>query len=549
MERRSFLASVFQSDKLNSQKANLYASGLEKFNGNWAEKQAAHLLRRTVFGARYKDISDFTNKGLDAAVDAILDIKPLDSNDLPLNYDFENDPDVPIGSTWVDKPHNVVNNSNNYRLRSMFAWNMSRLLSGEISIREKMTLFWHNHYVVADVNEARYYYNYIKLFRQDPLGSFKTLTEKITIDPAMLRYLNGNQNTKNAPNENYARELLELFTIGKGPIAGPGDYTFYTEDDVIAIAKILTGWTDVGYRNPNVAIVTSNFRTAQHDTSNKTLSKRFNNAVVNNSGREEYLALINIIFQQNETAKFISRKLYRWFVNDFIDDTIENDIIIPMAEIIRNNNYVLKPAIKALLSSEHFYQDFGCIIKSPVEFVTHTLNQTSTIVSGALEVKYAAWLALHQFTGILQMRYFDAPNVAGWKAYYQEPSYYQLWLNSVTLPFRKTYTDAVNTINQAVRGIRIDTDVLGMIENLSNPKDIESLIADLALVFFPQPLSEQQLNVLKNTLNPGLPDYEWTVEYEEYLNNPTDENIKRAVDSKLRRLFVYMMRMPEYQLI
>lgn len=102
-----------------------------------------------------------------------------------------------------------------------------------------MTLFWHNHFVTAETNDPRLEYKYITTIRKNSLGNFKTLTKEITIDPAMLLYLNGNQNTSRAPNENYARELLELFTLGKGELAGPGDYTTFTEVDVAAIAKVL----------------------------------------------------------------------------------------------------------------------------------------------------------------------------------------------------------------------------------------------------------------------------------------------------------------------
>ena len=110
-----------------------------------------------------------------------------------------------------------------------------------------MTLFWHNHFVVefGDINDARMGYEYCRLLRQHALGNFKQLAKDVTVTPAMLRYLNGNQSTVGAPNENYGRELLELFTVGKGPLIGPGNYTNYTEADVQAAAKVLTGWRDL----------------------------------------------------------------------------------------------------------------------------------------------------------------------------------------------------------------------------------------------------------------------------------------------------------------
>lgn len=544
MNRRAFFTN-FNS----SQNATVLppSSSLAPYTGEWTPSHAAHLLRRTTFGAQYQEIIQFSEMTMEQAVDKICSIAPL-VNDLPLNYDFEGDPDVPIGSTWVGKPYDIANNSNNYRLRSMQGWTISRLLKRELNVREKMTLFWHNHFPVSDIMDARYYYKYIDLFRQNPLGNFKEYCKQITIDPCMLRYLNGNQNTKNAPNENYARELLELFTIGKGPQTGPGDYTNYTEDDVLVIAKVLTGWRDVGYRNPNIDMIGSEFRPAQHDVSVKTLSHRFNNAVINNAGVEEYKNLINIIFQQEEVSRFIARKLYRWFVYYNIDEGLENDIILPLAKIIRDNNYEIKPALIALLKSDHFYSDFGCMIKHPLDFIATLLNQTNTYINNDLQTNYRFWFGISTYSSLLQMRYFELPSVAGWKAFYQEPLYYQTWVNSVTLPLRNDLTDAAVNPTINVNGMRADIDVLSLIKSLSNPADINTLIEDFVLLMMPKPLAENQLLTLKEIMIPGLPDYEWTIEYEDHLNNPNDVQLRRAVENKIRAMLTYLMRMPEYQL-
>ena len=153
----------------------------------------------------------------------------------------------------------------------------------------------------------------------------------------MLLYLNGNENTKEAPNENYARELLELFTIGKGEVAGPGDYTTFTEQDVQSMARVLTGWTinllAIGTKLESI------FLAPRHDTGSKQLSSRFNDEIIENAGDQEYSNLIDVIFEQDEVSKFICRKIYRYFINHEIDDEIEANIIEPMAQIIRDDNY------------------------------------------------------------------------------------------------------------------------------------------------------------------------------------------------------------------
>ena len=219
-----------------------------------------------------------------------------------------------------------------------------------------------------------------------------------------------------------------------------------------------------------------------------------------------------------------------------------------MAQLIRDNNYEIKPALVALLKSEHFYQDFGCMIKHPLDFVSTLFNQTNSYVNSDLNTNYRFWLALSQYGSLLQMRYFDIPSVAGWKAYYQEPLYYQTWVNSVTLPIRNDLSDVLVNPNLNAGGIRIDIDVLNLIKNFSNPYDVNTLIEDLSILLLPKSLSENQILTLKELIIPGLPDYEWTVEYEDHLNNPDDLQLKRALENKLRALLTYMMRMPEYQL-
>ena len=123
------------------------------------------------------------------------------------------------------------------------------------------------------VREGSYLYQYLTTLRGHALGNFKELVKMMTVDGAMLRYLNGNTNTRNRPNENYARELLELFTLGRGDLAGPGDYTTYTEDDVIEIAKVLTGWRDFGYKSSDPEIPQEvAFVRARHNRGAKQLS-------------------------------------------------------------------------------------------------------------------------------------------------------------------------------------------------------------------------------------------------------------------------------------
>src|SRR5690606_22324046 len=220
-----------------------------------------------------------------------------------------------------------------YRRRSLNNWSLELMLQNNPHIREKMTLFWHNHFVTADINEPRVVYYYIDKLRKMSLGNFRQMAKDITVDNAMLEYLNGRDNTRQAPNENYARELLELFTLGKGPSLGNGDYTTYTEKDIMEMAKALTGWVEVRNSLP----IRSEFRNNRHDTTTKTLSHRFNNATIENAGADEYKNLIDLIFTRDEVAEFICQKLYAWFIYNDITEEVREDVIKPLAEIFREN--------------------------------------------------------------------------------------------------------------------------------------------------------------------------------------------------------------------
>jgi uncharacterized protein (DUF1800 family) len=365
----------------------------------------------------------------------------------------------------------------------------------------------------------------------------------------MLVYLNGNQNTKFAPNENYARELLELFTVGKGELAGPGDYTTFTEDDVREVARVLTGWR-VRYLDTG-DMPFPMFNTNQHDTGKKQLSHRFNNTLISNNGDQEYGDLVDIIFEHPEASRFLCRKLYRWFVYYIIDDTIEATVIEPMAQILRDNDYDIKPVLETLLKSEHFYDinSVGCIIKNPIEFLVANAKQFEIKMPANILQRYQIWGGLFRTTELIQMVYYFPPSVAGWKAFYQEPSFNELWINAVTLVIRQLYTDLISTIGfESVGDSRFIIDALVFTAKIDNVVDPNDLIQGIAQIMYPVLLTQDQINAFKEVLIPGLPDFEWTVEYQAYLNDPTNDDVRVPVESKLRALIRSMLARPEYHL-
>ncbi|MBK7342381.1 MAG: DUF1800 family protein [Saprospiraceae bacterium] len=232
--------------------------------------------------------------------------------------------------------------------------------------------------------------------------------------------------------------MLELFTLGKGALAGPGDYSTYTEEDVVTMAKVLTGWRVLPISNPDT--LTAQFSPTRHSPGDKQLSYRFNNSIIAENGEQEFRDLIDVIFQQDECARFIMRKLYRWFVDHDITEDIEANIIEPLASLIRNNNYVIAPALKVLFKSEHFYQSTACMIKSPLDLMMSATRGLEVIPpQGNVEKEYDHAYHIYIMSADLEQALFYHPDVAGWKAYYQEPQFDKLWINNLMLPKRHEF--------------------------------------------------------------------------------------------------------------
>ncbi|MEZ5044581.1 MAG: DUF1800 family protein [Saprospiraceae bacterium] len=526
---------------------------LAPYEGPWTFQHASHLLRRCMFGPTYTQLKWSAEKGLSDTLDQLFEETGPASP--PLNPDYGSDPTVDIGETWVNAPYNGnLNAQMSYREKSILAWTVGTVFEEGISIREKLTVFWHNHIPLSAIEDPKYVYKYITTFRDRAWGDFREIIKKITIDPAMLIYLNGNQNKKGSPNENYARELLELFTIGKGPFAGPGDYTNYTEHDIMEIARILSGWKDFGFTTESDSgEIYSFFKLSNHDTGTKTLSHRFNNATIDNLGDQEYAKLIDIIFQQDEVARHICRKLYRWFVFYEIDEEAETKVIQPMADILIDNDYAIKPALMALLSSQHFFEEKfqGVMIKNPMDFLASIFKPLKIEISQPLDQKYDSWYRLFRFIEETQMEFYSIPDVAGWQAYYREPLYYRLWVSASTLPVRMNLTDTLidnGLFPFQANGKKMKIDPLKLINEIDNPNDPNAVVSEFAAILFPKPLKPEVAARLKGILIPGLPDFEWTAEYGSYAENPNNSSLANSVSNKLKNLLRTMLSMPEFYL-
>ncbi len=525
---------------------------LNPYSGTFGTTELSHLLRRTLFGVTKADLNHFAGRSLAQVMAELL--TPSATPLPPVNsYNDGNftDADIPFGQTWVNAPNNANTVTANGRRRKSFkAWWAGLLINQERNLTEKMTLFWHNHFATQTTiyQDSRFAYKHNALLRANALGNFKTLTRLVTTDPAMLVYLNGNTNTKNAPNENYGRELQELFTVGKGP------NSLYTEDDVQAAAKVLTGWRD------DKVNITSYFDSTRHDINNKQFSAFYNNTVITGqsgaNGALETDQMMDMIFQQNEVAKYISRKLYLWFVYYVIDAQVETDIIAPMADLIVQNNYDIVPALEALLTSEHFFDtlNMGCHIKNPADLLVGVCRQFNIVFpdSSNLANQYNGWNVVVTAMLSLTMEIGDPPSVAGWTAYYQEPQFHEQWINSDTLPSRNEYTDALSSLNgvRIVNGVYLKIDLIAFAAQFSNPSDPNQLIADSAALLSPNDIGATQTNFLKSILLSGqAQDYYWSDAWDDYVSAPTNASFVAIVESRLRSMYTYMLQLAEYQLI
>lgn len=521
-------------------------SGLEVYNGPWGIAQAAHLLRRTGFGAKYTEAKRLANMSVE---DAISEVMTPFSNPLskPVNDYFGdvNDDDVAPGEPFTDAPYNDEVEGN--RIWSMKGWWLRRMINQDTKIAEKMMLFWHNHIPIQfyGIFNAKWNYGYFKLLHTYSLGNFKEMMRAVTIDTAMLFYLNGQENSKQQPDENYARELQELFCVGKGPESK------FTEEDVQAMARVLTGWR-YNWNNQEVE-----FATWAHDTDDKQLSSFYNNAVIDGrsgiAGQFELDDLLDVIFDNNEVANFLCRKLYRFFVYHDIDADTEANIIQPLAEIFRNNDYEIAPVMDILIRSQHFFDaaNQGAMVKAPIDYQVALCKEFNVQFPDPSELSenYQMSGFMSYFLELLQQSPGDPPNVAGWPAYYQLPQFDKQWISTDTLPKRLQLSDYMLRVGIESDNAVAKMDIIGTAMQFDNPSDPVKLIDDAIEWLYGIEVSQGVKSILKSGLLSGQSqDYYWTVAWDEFIADPDDEMKRNTVLSRLNRMFRYLLRLEEFQL-
>jgi len=565
MDRRDFLTAGKAKKAAPVNPASFGASpsrtlsGINPYTGPWTTNEVIHLLKRTMFGATKADVDFFKSMTMDQAVAALLNVPAAQLTPPPPLKNYANsvnpaDPDnaIPAGQTWVNTNTND-GGVNGARVLSFKNWWMGQLVNQDRNILEKLTMMWHNHFATETevINRAIWAYQNNTILRKNALGNFKQFTREITLDTGMLFYQNGYLNTNAAPDENYGRELQELFVVGKG---ADNATQGFAEADVKAAAKVLTGWQINGTTN------TSFFNSNRHDPTNKQFSAFYNNTVITGrtgatAGGLELDDLLNMLFSINDPSLHICRKLYRWFVYYEIDAAAEANVIAPLAQIFRANNYEIKPVLEALLKSEHFFDvlNQGCYIKSPVDMIVGLCREFSVVfppVATDYAGAYNTWFLLNSLSFIFQQYIGDPPNVAGWPAYYQLPQFNELWINSDTYPKRNQFTDQMllTGYTRSGKNIRIDPTIFA--KSLPNPGDPNLLISDSITYLFRLPLTQASRDQLKRDiiLSGQTSDFYWTNAWNAYIANPNDTNNATIVRTRLRDLYQYLMKLAEYQL-
>lgn len=347
---------------------------------------ARHLLLRAGFGGTAEEVREIAALGLRNAVDFIVDYESLPE---PARFTASVTTNRPERGTLIGKTEDerrkavqAAQRADRQQFEAIRTWWLRRMIDTDRPLEEKMVLFLHGHFTssMRDVKNSYHMLLQNELLRKHATGNFRTLVHAISKDPAMLEYLDNNRNRRGKPNENYARELMELFTLGIGN---------YTEEDIKAAARAFTGWT---FRDNQFE-----FQRRQHDEGEKTFLGR--------RGRFNGEDIVNIIFDQPAAAEYVAGKIFRFFVHENPSD----DTIRACAKVLRDSGYEMKPLLKAIFTSPEFYgaEARGTHVKSPVELVVSTARM--------LGIRSDAMGRLGHFAATqMGQSLMDPPTVKGW---------------------------------------------------------------------------------------------------------------------------------------
>ncbi len=559
-----------------SLKKSALIAGLNAYTGTWADSEVAHLLKRLCFGAAKSDIDQFKLLSPSAAVDKMLNftVIPDYPYPTPINYYEVDNPDptgVPLGGDYTKAHLLDYTNTNSfayYRMQGIKFWQMGVYLNCSVTIREKMTDFWYhfipiNYDEIGVENSFSFIYDYRMLLRNNCLGNFKTLIKTIAKSQAMLIYLNGQDSYPDTPNENFARELMELFTIGKE--VNPANQK-YTEDDIKAASKIFSGWRMENFLMAYPTTVA--FNPDYHNQEDKQFSANFNNTLIANqlgaAGANEFDLFFDMLFnyQGLTIAKYICRRLYRFFVYYETTPEVETTIITPLANLLITSSWQIKPVVEKLFKSEHFFDlaNRGVMIKSPIDFMVGICRTLKVNTNSPLGITDYAnqnyyWNFLNSYCyDQLEQGIGSVPNVSGWRPYYQAPAYYQIWINSITIQKREALIDILLIYDYYPNDIPFLIDPILFVKQFPNNtiKNPNLLIDALVINLLPNDIDAtfKSTNLkTANLLNFQENDNYWTNAWNNYLLTPTDEVRKKLVEDRLKSVLNVILKLAEFQLM
>jgi len=376
--------------------------------GTLDARSAAHLLRRAGFGGNPGEIARYAAMPVGAAVESLIrfpNVPGAAPDDVyspaSLLQQYGAQGLRALGDVQTKALYRGIREQEQRSVASIQLWWLNRMLSSAAPLQEKMALLYHGHFtsavVIKGISPAMIY-NQNQLFRAYALGNLRELTRNVAKDPAMLRYLDGTSNVAGQPNENFARELMELYTLG---------VDHYSEEDVRQSARAWTGWRFDRFNEEAF------FVPRLHDDGVKTF--------LGQTGNFDGDDVVNIIFAQPQCARFFAG----WLLNSFVYNDPEPELVDQVAQMLRRHDYELAPVMSALLRSNVFYSEraYRALVKSPVEFVVGAHKAL-----GLPEIGPQALPALRQMGQVL----FYPPNVAGWPGG-------QNWLTSATIIQRQNY--------------------------------------------------------------------------------------------------------------
>ena len=470
----------------------------------WTAERVRHLYNRLGFGASVATVNEGLLMTPSDLIDSLLDGV--------LNAEA---PIAPYWAEWTVADYEADPNEDLFFIHKeefVGRW-IREMMTKESAVHAKIALFWHNHFVTEEevYNCNSWAWEYYNLLHTNSLGNFRSFVEDMGKTAAMLVYLNGNQNYADEPNENYARELMELFTMGEN--------NGYTQNDVVEVARALTGY-QVNYDCSSGSF----FVPSLHDTSSKN--------IFGQTGNWNYDDVHELIFtlRATQTAEYICSKIYKHFVHDTVDQTI----VAAMAQTFQDNNWDLAPVFRQLFKSEHFFEErfFNAKIKSPIE--TFASIALSTDADGETEITEETTYAVAFWASRLGQYLFNPVNVAGWPGQ-------RTWLNENTMTNRWSFNtnflygdmaDA-DTWRSKLRQLAID---------LTDAAENDPEVITVALT--------------EHFLNTNLPitNAAAAVEYfkgevpQNYFDDGSWNLYYAEVPDQILNLFYYLIRLPEWQL-